>query len=137
MPEKETRSIAAVISVMKKSSETLDAPREEEWDIAQKRRDTQWRRRRGDHLGVDLDDVAVAQDREHAAVGRLGRHVAHHDAVRSAREAPVGDQRHVLAEALATRRAAAVGVPRQRGGWAARVESRRRRVQASELRRNC
>ena len=41
------------------------------------------------------------QQRDGAAHGGLGGHVAHHGAVAGAGEAAVGDQRHVVAQALA------------------------------------
>ena len=55
-------------------------------------------RRDGD---VDGDDVAVPDGRDRAAARRLGRDVADHEAVRGAGEAPVGQQRDVLAQARA------------------------------------
>ena len=56
-------------------------------------------------LDVERDRVAVAHRRDRAAVRRLRRDVADHQAVRRAREAAVGDQRDLLADALADERA--------------------------------
>ena len=54
---------------------------------------------RSDRASMSIADrVAVADDRERPAAGRLGRHVADHQAARGAREAPVGDERHGLPE---------------------------------------
>ena len=55
-------------------------------------------------LDVEHDRVAVAHRGDRAAAGRLGRDVADHQAVRRAREAAVGDQRDLVAEALADER---------------------------------
>ena len=46
-------------------------------------------------LDVDADDVAVLDERDRAACCGLGRNVTDHEAVRGAREAPVGDERDV------------------------------------------
>ena len=56
-------------------------------------------------LDVEDDRVAVAHGRDRAAARRLRRDVADHQAVRRAREAAVGDQRDLVAEALADERA--------------------------------
>ena len=50
---------------------------------------------------VDADAVAILHQRERAAGGGFGRDVADHHAARRAGEAPVGEQRHLLAHALA------------------------------------
>ena len=52
---------------------------------------------------VEHDRVAVADGRDRAAAGRLRRDVADHQPVRGAREAAVGDQRDLVAEALRRR----------------------------------
>ena len=54
---------------------------------------------------VERDHVAVAHERDRAAVRRFRRHVADHQAVRGAAEAAVGDQRDRFAEPLADERA--------------------------------
>ena len=51
--------------------------------------------------GVEGDHVAVAEERDRAALGRLGADVADAEAAGGAGEAAVGDQRHLLAHALA------------------------------------
>ena len=55
-------------------------------------------------VDVDGDRVAVAHGGDRPAARRLGGDVAGHEAVRGAGEAPVGEQRDVLAEALAVDR---------------------------------
>src|SRR5690606_21906798 len=55
-------------------------------------------------LGIDGDHVAVHDQRDRAAVGRLGADVANAETPRGAREAPVGDQRDALAHALPVER---------------------------------
>ena len=45
--------------------------------------------------------VAVVDGRDRAAARRLGRDVADHEAVSGAGEAPVGEQRDLLAQARA------------------------------------
>src|SRR5712671_7013232 len=55
----------------------------------------------GADLRVHGDDVAVAQQPDRAADGRLGPDMADAEAPGGAREAPVGDERHLLAHALA------------------------------------
>mmetsp|Transcript_2185 Transcript_2185/g.4232 ORF Transcript_2185/g.4232 Transcript_2185/m.4232 type:complete len:511 (-) Transcript_2185:279-1811(-) len=57
-------------------------------------------------LRVERDDVAVAHQRDWPSDGRLRRDVADHDAVRRAREAAVGHECDVLAQAAADQRAA-------------------------------
>ena len=52
-------------------------------------------------LGVDGDRVAVLDDGERAADEGFGRDVADDEAVAAAGETAVGDERDVLAEALA------------------------------------
>src|SRR3954451_24203023 len=52
-------------------------------------------------LDVDGDDVALVECRQGSSARRLGRDVPDHEPVRGAREAAVGDQRDVLAGALA------------------------------------
>ena len=47
---------------------------------------------------VDRDDVAVAQQADRSALGRLGRHVADAESARSAREPSVGDERNGFAD---------------------------------------
>ena len=59
-------------------------------------------------LGVDVDDVAVLEQADRAADRRLGADMADAEAARGAREAAVGDQRHLVAHALA------VDAPRSR-----------------------
>src|SRR5262245_54405278 len=51
--------------------------------------------------GVDLDDVAVLDERDGAADGRLRPDMADAEAARGAGEAPIGDQRNLAAHALA------------------------------------
>src|SRR5262245_51693678 len=51
-------------------------------------------------VGVDLDDVAVLQEADRAADGRLGRDVADAEAARRAGETAIGDQGHLLSHAL-------------------------------------
>ena len=51
--------------------------------------------------GVEGDHVAVAEERDRAALGRLGADVADAEAAGGAGEAAVGDERHLLAHALA------------------------------------
>ena len=51
-------------------------------------------------MAVDADHVAVAHQRERPAERGLGRDVADHHAARRAGEAPVGEQRDLLAHAL-------------------------------------
>ena len=58
--------------------------------------------RRG--VDVDRDLVAVVHGGDRAAARGLGRDVAGHEAVRGAGEAPVGEQRDVLAQAGAVER---------------------------------
>src|SRR5579885_1012280 len=55
-------------------------------------------------LGVDLDDVAVADEADRPADRRFRADMADAEAARRAGEAPVGDQRHLLALALAVER---------------------------------
>ena len=55
-------------------------------------------------VGVDRDDVAVAQKRDRAADRRLRPDMADAEAARRAGEAPVGDQRDLVAHALAVKR---------------------------------
>ena len=55
-------------------------------------------------VDVDDDRVAVAHERDRPAAERLRRDVADHQPVRRAGEAAVGDQRHLVAEALADER---------------------------------
>ena len=52
-------------------------------------------------LAVDADAVAVANERDRPAERRLGADVADHQAARRAREASVGEERDLLAHALA------------------------------------
>ena len=52
-------------------------------------------------LAVDADAVAVAHERDRPAERRLRADVADHQAARRAREAPVGEERDLLAHALA------------------------------------
>ena len=49
-------------------------------------------------LGIDLDHVAVAKDRERAAVGRLRRDVPDRDPLCAAAEAAVGEKGHLVGE---------------------------------------
>ncbi len=53
---------------------------------------------------VEHDRVAVADGRDRPAAGGLGRDMADHQAVGGAREAAVGDQRHLVSEPLADER---------------------------------
>src|ERR1700730_4552994 len=55
-------------------------------------------------IGVDGDDVAVADQRDRAADSRLGPDMADAEAARRAREAAVGDERDLAAGALAVER---------------------------------
>jgi hypothetical protein len=55
-------------------------------------------------LGVDLDDVAVLQQRDRAADRRLRPDMADAEAAGRAGEAAVGDQRDLAAHALAVER---------------------------------
>src|SRR3546814_19677534 len=55
-------------------------------------------------LGIDGDDVAVLEQADRAADRRLRPDVADAEAARGAGEAPVGDQRHLVAHALAVDR---------------------------------
>src|SRR5258705_9037368 len=55
-------------------------------------------------VGVDLDDVAVAQQRDRAADRRFRPDMADAEAARRAGEAAVGDQRDLAAGALAIER---------------------------------
>src|SRR6185312_8700393 len=54
--------------------------------------------------GVDLDDVTVLEQADRTADGGLGADMADAEAARRAGEAAVGDQRHLLAHALAVER---------------------------------
>ena len=56
-------------------------------------------------LGVDLDDVPVAKDRERPAGRRLGRDVPDRDPLRAAAEPAVGEERDLLDESRADDRA--------------------------------
>src|SRR5690606_29572077 len=58
----------------------------------------------GARFGVDRDHVAVHDQRDRPAFGRLGPDVSDAEAARRAGEAPVGDQRDALAHALAIER---------------------------------
>src|SRR6185312_17097325 len=51
----------------------------------------------GPGLGVDRDDVAVAQQADRAADRRLGPDMADAESARRAGEAAVGDERHLVA----------------------------------------
>src|SRR5690606_37968604 len=55
-------------------------------------------------LSVDRDHVAVLNETDRAANGRFRSHVSDAEAPRRAREASVGDQRHLVALALAVER---------------------------------
>src|SRR5690606_7392960 len=52
-------------------------------------------------LRIDGDDVAVLHQRDRSARRRLRPHMADAEAAGAAREAPVGDERHLVAHALA------------------------------------
>src|SRR5688572_28808293 len=52
-------------------------------------------------LGIDTDDVAILDQRDRPALGRLRADMADAEAPSGAREAPVGDQRHAFAHAQA------------------------------------
>src|SRR5882724_9854957 len=55
-------------------------------------------------LGIELDDVAVLDERDRSAERGLGADMADAEAARRAREAAIGDQRHLAAHALAVER---------------------------------
>src|SRR5689334_23329549 len=57
-------------------------------------------------LRVDGDRIAFLEERDGPALVGFGRDVSHHHAPRAAGEAPVGDEPHGLAEALADERRA-------------------------------
>ena len=48
--------------------------------------------------GIENYPVAVFDQRDAAAIIRLGADVAHHEAVGTARKAPVRNQRHLIAQ---------------------------------------
>src|SRR5579883_1478693 len=54
--------------------------------------------------GIDFDDIAVLEQTDRAADCGFGADMTDAEAARAAREATVGDQRHVLAGALAVKR---------------------------------
>src|SRR5581483_9921539 len=55
-------------------------------------------------LGVEHDHVAVPDKPDRTAHGRLGADMAHAEAARRAGETAVGDERHLVAHALAVKR---------------------------------
>src|SRR6185437_8223099 len=55
-------------------------------------------------FGVEHDHVAVAKERDRTATCRLGADMADTEAARGTREAPIGDQRELVAHALAVER---------------------------------